>query len=145
MEPKTKQIMAVASPIFPLLIASSISQVKRQRKSKTARLITQTIVIVQDFDDMIARYALSQSKKKKIRYYAIRGFPIQNQAKKSLFQSNRIEFNSINEKNNFDSKGSFLNTLARALRNERNINNRGLLLYDSHCLLFSVFVSRIMS
>ena len=43
------------------------------------------------------------------------------------------------KKNSFNSKVSFVNTLICALRNERNINNRWLLLYDTYCLLFSVF------
>ena len=43
---------------------------------------------------------------------------------KSLFQANRIEFNSINIKNGFGSRVSFVNTLIRALRNEKNINQQ---------------------
>ena len=85
---------------------------------------------------MIARSALSD-RKKNTDNTQYGGFSIGD--KKSLLQTNRIEFISIHKKNKFDSKVSFVNTIIRALKNERNINNRSvILLYDTYCLLCSV-------
>ena len=89
---------------------------------------------------MIARSALFRSDFFFFRIIRNTWFPdTSGRQKKRCF--NQIESNSIRfiKKNNLDSKVSFVDTLLRALRNETHINNRWLLLYDTYCLLFSVF------
>ena len=99
-------------------INSSISQVPHDKEEakppKTQR-------IVQNFDDMMARSALFRLEKNidNTQYVVSR----QEETNRCFKQ---IESNSIRfiKKNNFDSKASSVSTLIRALRNERNINNR---------------------
>ena len=65
-------------------------------------------------------------------------FPDRRKKVAVSYKSNRTHF--VKKENYFDSKVSFVNTLIRALRNERNTNNRKVLvLHDTYCLLCSVF------